>query len=160
MHNMHTNDPCLKGIRMLSPRPKSNIQYLVSLFKNPVSPLDAIEKKEEVKEVKLERFVAKPHFSLVDTGIHHNETPLQSLAFSQTGLDLIAQYYSEKYQATIFFISEKKINYAELLKNMRKIEAKNVRAACIIKEMPPSQHFIPLIYIKENGEEALLVADH
>lgn len=143
---------------LTSPRKKSTLKQFFGLFQRAVSPTAALE-TDEVKEIKLERFAAKDYFSLVDAKIRDEKKSLHTLSFTPIGLQLIAQYYQEKYQANIIFTGETKPDYAALLKEIRKTREANLRASLVIFEPPPSKHVIPIIYIRENGKEGLLLAD-
>lgn len=72
------------------------------------------------------------------------------------GVELVAQYYREKYNADImvFRSREEVINYLATFN-----PAGNTRKAFIVIEGDEQPHAIPIIYIKENGEEGVLFAD-
>lgn len=143
---------------MFNPRkPKSFKDSFCSLFFT--KELES-EPEDDVKEdVVLYPFVADIYYNSVNSGVKRDGNPLQTLVFSLAGLELIAEYYHDKYKANISIITEKNVNYANLLRDIRATSVSNVRTAFVIYEKPPSKHVYPLVYIREKGEEAIFLAD-
>jgi hypothetical protein len=72
------------------------------------------------------------------------------------GRELIAHYYKEKYESKVIFL-EKEFSLNEHLKIFRE-KGEDCRVAFILQSKT-YEHHIPMIYIRENGKEALLYAD-
>lgn len=139
------------------PKPKS----FLSFFKKRESDSDSDDENEEKvkEEVVLQPFIADKYFKSVDSGVKKNGQQLKTLSISPDGIELAAEYYHDKYQANISIIPGGRINFANVLKDVRANPASDVRATFIIYEAPPSKHVYPLIFIREKGEDAILLAD-
>ncbi|WP_419421477.1 hypothetical protein ACNVED_16240 (plasmid) [Legionella sp. D16C41] len=100
--------------------------------------------------------------------IDYFEQPAKGeISLSEKGIELIATYYNEKYSCSIEIprnsfgnavpISTLNESLPALIQECRKEKSLNYRKAFIIGAA--SGHAIPLIYLRENGEELFLLAD-
>lgn len=99
--------------------------------------------------------------------IYFDQPAKGEISLSEKGIELIATYYNEKYFCNIeiprnsfgnaIAISTLNEFLPTLIQDCRKEKSPNYRKAYIIGAT--SGHAIPLIYLRENGEELFLLAD-
>jgi hypothetical protein len=107
--------------------------------------------KKEKETGMLRRFLPDAHYVQgFDPYVH---APYVFLM--QEARELAIQYYSEKYKAVIFFLE----SFRDLRFHLAKLDktTTNYRAGFFIGKI--NQHSIPVVYLREQGEEALFYTD-
>jgi hypothetical protein len=124
----------------------------LSLFRHSPAVPDALSTQKVVTEA----FDPNRYYQSYNTGIQQQGAPLQDLKLFSPAVALIAQYYAEKYQTQISYIGESEDNLLSALQSLKNNKQDNFRHAFVIKK---DTHDIPVIYLCEKGETALLFAD-
>lgn len=113
--------------------------------------------KEKGKAIKC--FIPENYYSVVTMGEDAKRKSLNGVVLLKPGVELIIQYYHEKYQTNIVISPDSSFLNSfpiELCENDGKGD---YRQAFIIEMDNKMDRVVPLIYIRENAEEAFLYAD-
>lgn len=126
---------------------ENTTKNLVATMKGDVSTLSS--------SPDFERFDTSSHFSLSNNELNP----------TFKGISLVAQYWFQKYHTVISphlaanEIQENLSGYVlAMQKELQRNPSDDFRASFVVNS-PATAHFFPVIYIKENGSEAILIPD-
>lgn len=113
-------------------------------------------------EHKLDKFVPGHHYEIIPSKIKKDGVQLSDVRFKVEGLglELIAEYYNEKYAAKITLCPHGITNDCkEIFAKIRTHKNINQDDRHAVIFGAKEKHAFPVVYIREKGEEYILIAD-